>query len=731
MPLPLTITCYEPGAGGVPSTATPIPLRGVDEYEHSISIECGYDSMRCVFTATAKEEAIDWLNRLMASAVVTSPDGVVVWEGFLNDVEVRIGRKSVNASLTDVANSVIVKYNAPSGAQTTTSTVTSAASIARFGTKQRAINFSTASSAAAAARAAVVLGQIAWPRSKQSSSAETGGGRGGITITLTFRGWWYTLDWLLTSSASTATTVTSTQVTALLAAYNATNNYFSTSTANVAATGVSDTEFIESSTSYAEQIAKLLASGNSSNQRVVWGIYEGRALTIEPWAGANPSTITYYERDGEQAIRDAYGGIVQPWDLRPNVMAQLLDLIEPAPASGPIDTMTRRYIKRVTCKIGRSGVSGTLEPDDVDSLEELLTRSDGTASTGVSARQNAIERISRRAARPVFSGTNGTVNLGGGTISTGGGSISNTGGGNVDLGTGAGIGGAGSSAITGTGTATRVAEWATSTTLQAATLIKGGAGVLTLSAASTYTLTISSSGTLALGGNTLTLDNSIRFANAGAASGDVLTYDGTKYAPATPASGVTGSGTTGRIAQWSSSSALTSATLIKSGAGVLTLSAAGAYTLTLSDSGTLDLGGFTLTVPATGTAALLGTAQTFTAAQTINSTLKVGTTGSPSIGSPRLYVRGNSTSSDTFALVVDNSSGTSVFTVQNNGTIGTAGDYRINNNLIVADERTGWTIPTGTQSRAGYNTATATLAQVAQTLYALLYDLKNWHGLIA
>lgn len=42
---------------------------------------------------------------------------------------------------------------------------------------------------------------------------------------------------------------------------------------------------------------------------------------------------------------------------------------------------------------------------------------------------------------------------------------------------------------------------------------------------------------------------------------------------------------------------------------------------TITTGGTLALGGFTLTVPATGTAALLGTANAFTAAQTITSTV--------------------------------------------------------------------------------------------------------------
>jgi hypothetical protein len=65
-----------------------------------------------------------------------------------------------------------------------------------------------------------------------------------------------------------------------------------------------------------------------------------------------------------------------------------------------------------------------------------------------------------------------------------------------------------------------------------------------------------------------------------------------------------GTGIAGRIAEWvTDTHTLQASTLIKSGAGVLTLAAAGAYTLT---------------VPAAGTVALLATANVFTAAQTVN-----------------------------------------------------------------------------------------------------------------
>lgn len=125
-------------------------------------------------------------------------------------------------------------------------------------------------------------------------------------------------------------------------------------------------------------------------------------------------------------------------------------------------------------------------------------------------------------------------------------------------------------AAVGTGTAGRIAEWVTdANTLQASTLAKSGAGVLTLSAGSDYTLTVPKTGTA-----------------------------------------VVGTGTSGRVASFNGdANTLAASTLVKSGAGILTLDAASDYTLT---------------VPATGTAALLGTAQTFSALQTFSAGISLG-----------------------------------------------------------------------------------------------------------
>ena len=121
-----------------------------------------------------------------------------------------------------------------------------------------------------------------------------------------------------------------------------------------------------------------------------------------------------------------------------------------------------------------------------------------------------------------------------------------------------------------------------------------------------------------------------------------------------------GTGTDGRIAQWSGdANTLAASTLAKTGAGVLTLAAAGAYTLTVPKTGTAIVGtgtdgrvavfsgdgntlaaatlaksgaglltlsaagAYTLTIPATGTAVLLDATQTLT-----NKTLTTPTIGS-------------------------------------------------------------------------------------------------------
>jgi hypothetical protein len=58
-----------------------------------------------------------------------------------------------------------------------------------------------------------------------------------------------------------------------------------------------------------------------------------------------------------------------------------------------------------------------------------------------------------------------------------------------------------------------------------------------------------------------------------------------------------------------------------------------------------------------------------------------------------------------------------------------SGDYKVDAVKVVSNRRTGWGTPTGTASRATFETSGATVGQLAQRLKALIDDLTA-HGLI-
>lgn len=68
-------------------------------------------------------------------------------------------------------------------------------------------------------------------------------------------------------------------------------------------------------------------------------------------------------------------------------------------------------------------------------------------------------------------------------------------------------------------------------------------------------------------------------------------------------------------------------------------------------------------------------------------------------------------------------------TVSGNWNLITGKFYKINSIQVVGPRRTGWTPPTGSTSRATFDPATVTLANLAATVKALIDDLTT-HGLI-
>ena len=377
MGIPLNIQCYAPGAGGVFSTAYPLPdLKDrVDGYQHSISDHYGFES--CTMSMhVALAEAMDWLrNGLMRSLVVTGPAGEICWEGFLETVTVTVGQKKASLSLKNMANSVYFLWTTVEGTPgniPSTPTTASQLSQALYGRKDYLGALPNALSSTVAAAAARILALLCFPRSAESTTAQTGG-IGEITLELSFAGWYATLDWLLVSNNSVALTATSTQLTATyLPGYATINAFLSTDYSGIAFTGPSMPAYVPNFSTYGQVIKRLLSVGDTSNRTLTYGVFENRTFLVAPSAANTPTVLTYQEDAGTGIILDAYGNVVKPWNVRPNAMSQVVQLLDTTPVTGATDSAAVKYVSRVVCGIQGDNIGCELEPSGAGGIDAIL-----------------------------------------------------------------------------------------------------------------------------------------------------------------------------------------------------------------------------------------------------------------------------------------------------------------------------------------------------------------------
>lgn len=376
MPIPLSIAIFERGAGGIPTTqyvALPtLPTR----YQHTITDRFGFESMTFAIPVRFGV-AQDWLaNGLMRSVIVSSPEGTTCWEGLLSTINATFAQKRASASVERMANRVRCRYTTVLDTTGTSPTASNTTSQALYGIKDMVVALDRSTATEATYKRDRVLAERAFPRAADPSEATTGD-QGDVTLELQFAGWYATLAWLLFGNTSTSTSSATTQVGNYLTTVAATNAFISTSTADIAPLGRTVTQFAEPETTYRQQIEKVLAYGDTSGYPLTWGVYENRLFRVAAWAGATPTTTTYIEVAGDAHVYTASGMRVMPWDVRPNAMSVVQNLVDVAPVAGSIDSAARKYVGRVSCTIDASGYGVTLEPSetaDVTAQIAQLTR---------------------------------------------------------------------------------------------------------------------------------------------------------------------------------------------------------------------------------------------------------------------------------------------------------------------------------------------------------------------
>lgn len=370
----LRITLFRAGAGGIPSTTQIVTdLSGlIASIEWSITDMGGFESATITINGASPEEVLYWMDLLGSWLTVWGKDGRVGWEGRLITVEGTLGQERRSRSLEGMGNRVKVRYTTVNGVPGVSSTVSGAASQTKYGVRDLVETLPTTTSTAAGNRATTLLAAKQWPKNTASSTIGTGEA-GEASLVLTFQGAYYELGGLVTSSTSTTSTVTTTQLTTLLTAFNAVNAYLSAVYTAIVASGISDTEFIATDTSYREKIESLLGQGNGTN-RYAWGVYEDREFSAVVWAGATPTVITYLRHLADGRVFTPAGAVVDFWNVRPNAMCELADLKDVGPAATEVDAAARFYVSRVTFRADESGIGVTLEPSEDNDLGSNLAR---------------------------------------------------------------------------------------------------------------------------------------------------------------------------------------------------------------------------------------------------------------------------------------------------------------------------------------------------------------------
>lgn len=372
----LTPILYQRGAAGVPATALRLPDLGgrMSSIGWTITDQFGFESADLSFVGTL-DEFLSWQEELGASLIVAGPHAQVCWEGRLVEVSATLGQERHSRSLDGMANRVTCRYTTVNGVPGVTSSSSDTTSQARYGIKDAVIGLPTVTSAEADEYRNRTLDKTRFPVRRPSSTAATGD-LGSVEIVLHFAGWYAALGDVLTVNTTTSTAVVSTQVGTLLTNIAAVNAFISTSTTQIATSTVAATQKIDADTSYRAKIEALLNQGTGT-YRYAWGVYEDRVFAAQVWAGATPTTITYTRQLGSGQVMNVVGAVVDAWDVRPNAMYQINDLLELNPASNEQDSASRYYVARTTFRADSSGVSVSLEPSDSNDLSARLAALEG------------------------------------------------------------------------------------------------------------------------------------------------------------------------------------------------------------------------------------------------------------------------------------------------------------------------------------------------------------------
>ncbi len=299
------------------------------EFQKTESVDGGYIDARCTAVVHNVDMGV-WLERLGFDFQVFNESQQLIWNGFINQIQINSGTYSVVIGpLTNIANRVRVDYQAMSyntnppigGGDASTAVVDDKDSQDQYGILEIHISGGQGLAADMTQLRDTYLAEYANPERGQQINLDQ---PAPTSVQIEMLGYGALLGRFYFSQSGTSTQNASAKVAAILAAHP---------------TVIFNTDGIEANTlqvpvfslgdkSGLDELRDIVAKGDASDNRYRFGVYGGRTAVYQAIPTA-PDEITYYHilSDSGQHIETAENAEVYPWNLQAGKWLNVLDFV--------------------------------------------------------------------------------------------------------------------------------------------------------------------------------------------------------------------------------------------------------------------------------------------------------------------------------------------------------------------------------------------------------------------
>lgn len=302
----------------------------VSSYQHSVAADGGYISASFALDGN-RVDVESWMaNGIGRHIEVYSPDGSIIWEGFVNQIESTMGNVTSSIGpLVNIGNRVSVMYTPiidigtdppTTGVSTETVIEENLRSQAKFGIWEKVVNTGNVFDADAEYIRDLYLKENAYPEANTSVAL---GSEGSIaSVTVNCRGY---IDWFgyVYNYDSVISTTTDEKLKDILAADP--NGIFSTQYGDIKYNGVLVPEGEDTNRDAKTIIDEIISFGGGTDDRWLFAIYGGRRAYY--YAASTTIDYIYSISETGQRLETIGMATVPPWDAKPGKWALLPDYL--------------------------------------------------------------------------------------------------------------------------------------------------------------------------------------------------------------------------------------------------------------------------------------------------------------------------------------------------------------------------------------------------------------------